>query len=207
MSLRFVVTASTIGTLIEWYDFFAYASISPFIAAKFFPKGDPAAAVILTWLVFATGFVVRPLGAAVFGHLGDRVGRKTTFLATLLLMGTSTFLIGLLPTYDQVGIMAPILLAALRMLQGVALGGEFGGAVTYVLEHAPQGRRAFYAGFLAATPPLGLGLSSLTLVATAFTLPKADFEAWGWRVPFLVSIVLTLFGLWLRLRLAETPLF
>ena len=207
MSLRFVVTASTIGTLIEWYDFFAYASISPYIAAKFFPKEDPAAAVILTWLVFATGFVVRPLGAAVFGHLGDRVGRKTTFLATLLLMGTSTFLIGLLPTYDQVGIMAPILLAALRILQGVALGGEFGGAVTYVLEHAPQDRRAFYAGFLSATPPLGLGLSSLTLVATAFTLPKADFEAWGWRVPFLVSIVLTLFGLWLRVRLAETPLF
>ncbi|MEM0483764.1 MAG: MFS transporter [Pyrobaculum sp.] len=207
MSLRFIVAASTIGTLIEWYDFFAYASLSPYIASKFFPRGDPVAAVILTWLVFATGFVVRPLGAAVFGHLGDKIGRKSTFLATLLLMGVSTFLIGLLPTYDQVGVWAPLALASLRILQGIALGGEYGGAVTYVLENAPENRRAFYVGFISATSPLGLGLSSLTLVFTAFSLPKADFETWGWRVPFLISLALTALGLWLRYKLAETPLF
>lgn len=207
MSLRFVTAASMMGTLIEWYDFFVYTSVSPYISAKFFPKGDPAAAVLLTWLVFATGFVVRPLGAAVFGHLGDRIGRKATFLATLTIMGTATFLMGLIPTYDQAGVLAPVLLTTLRIIQGISLGGEYGGAVTYVLEHAPPQRRAFYVGFVAATPPLGLGLASLTLVTTSFLLPRADFETWGWRVPFLVSVVLTVLGLVLRYRLLETPLF
>ncbi|MEM1597486.1 MAG: MFS transporter [Pyrobaculum sp.] len=207
MSLRFVTAASMAGTLIEWYDFFIYTSVSPYISAKFFPRGDPAAAVLLTWLVFATGFVVRPLGAAIFGHLGDRIGRKSTFLATLAIMGTATFLMGLLPTYDQAGIWAPALLTALRIIQGISLGGEYGGAVTYVLEHAPPHRRAFYAGFVAATPPLGLGLASITLVAASLMLPRPDFENWGWRVPFLVSLVLTVLGLVLRYRLLETPLF
>ncbi|MGC9119005.1 MAG: MFS transporter [Thermoproteus sp.] len=155
MSLRFVVAASTVGTLIEWYDFFAYASLSPIIASLFFPKGNPAAAIIGTWLIFATGFVVRPIGALVFGHLGDRIGRKSTFLATLILMGLSTTGIGLLPTYAQAGLAAMALLAALRMVQGIALGGEYGGAVTYALEYAPRGRRAFYVGFISATPRLG----------------------------------------------------
>lgn len=207
MSIRFIVTASTIGTLIEWYDFFAFASLTPFIAATFFPKSDQAAALLFTWLVFATGFVVRPVGAALFGHLGDRIGRKTTFLATLLTMGLATTAIGLVPTYDQIGLAAPALLTALRMIQGVALGGEYGGAVTYVVEHAPSGKRAYYAGFLSATPPLGLGLSSFTVVLSSLLLPKSDFAAWGWRVPFLLAIVLTVLGLYFRLKLAETPLF
>jgi len=207
MSLRFITAASTVGTLIEWYDFFAYASVSPYISAKFFPKGDPIVASLLTWLIFATAFVVRPLGAVLFGHLGDRVGRKATFLATLTLMGLSTFAIGLLPTYEQVGVLAPFLLALFRILQGVSLGGEYGGALTYVLEHAPPNRRAFYAGFLSATPPAGLALSSLTLVSTSLLLSRADIETWGWRVPFLLSIALTMLGVYLRLRLTETPLF
>lgn len=207
MSLRLVITASAIGSLIEWYDFFAYVSLSPFITARFFPRGNPVAALLLTWLVFATGFLVRPIGAAIFGHLGDRIGRKATFLATITIMGTATFLIGLLPTYGDVGVLAPVLLTALRIIQGISLGGEFGGAVTYVLEHAPPGRRAFYAGFVAATPPLGLGLSSLTLVITSMFLTQAEVSSWGWRVPFLLSIVLTLLGVMLRLKLAETPLF
>ena len=169
MSLRFVIAASTIGTLIEWYDFFVYASLSPIISILFFSKGDPAAAIIYTWLIFATGFVVRPVGALLFGHLGARVGRKSTFLATLILMGLSTAGIGLLPTYAQVGLAATALLAALRIVQGIALGGEYGGAVTYALEYAPSGRRAFYVGFISATPPLGLGLSSLTVfLSSAF---------------------------------------
>ncbi|MFN3803750.1 MAG: MFS transporter [Pyrobaculum sp.] len=204
---RFLVAASTVGTLIEWYDFFIYASVSPYIAAKFFPQHDPAAGMLYTWLVFATGFVVRPLGAALFGHLGDRVGRKATFLATLVLMGLSTFAIGLIPTYSEIGVTAPLLLTIFRMLQGVSLGGEFGGAVTYVLEHAPPGRRAFYVGFIAATPPLGLALSSLTIVFTSYFMPRAVFGDWGWRTPFLISIVLTVLGLYLRLKLAETPMF
>lgn len=207
MSIRLVTSASMAGTLIEWYEFFAYASLSPYIMANFFPKGDPIAASLLTWLVFATGFVVRPVGAVVFGHLGDKVGRKTTFIATLLLMGMATFFMGLLPTYSQVGILAPILLTLLRILQGISLGGEYGGAITYVLEHAAGRNRAFYAGFVAATPPLGLGLSSLTLVTAAKLLPPQDFQTYGWRMPFLVSIVLTILGLVLRLKLTETPLF
>ncbi|AEA13623.1 major facilitator superfamily MFS_1 [Thermoproteus uzoniensis 768-20] len=207
MSLRFVVAASTVGTLIEWYDFFAYASLSPIIASLFFPKGNPAAAIIGTWLVFATGFVVRPIGALVFGHLGDRIGRKSTFLATLILMGLSTTGIGLLPTYAQAGLAATALLAALRMVQGIALGGEYGGAVTYALEYAPSGRRAFYVGFISATPPLGLGLSSLTVVLSSMLLTAQEFAAWGWRVPFLLALALTALGAYLRLKLAETPLF
>ncbi|ACB39218.1 MFS transporter [Pyrobaculum neutrophilum] len=205
--IRLVTAASTVGSLIEWYEVFAYVSLSSYISKNFFPQQDPVAATILTWLVFATTFVVRPVGAVLFGHLGDRVGRKATFLATLLLMGVATFLIGLLPTYGQIGVAAPVLLTVLRILQGLSLGGELGGAVTYVLEHAPSRSRAFYVGFIAATPPLGLGLSSFTLVATAALMPPQAFQDYGWRVPFLVSIVLTVLGLVLRLKLAETPLF
>lgn len=205
--LRFVVAASTIGTLIEWYDFFAYASLSPFISAMFFPKGNPAAAIIGTWLIFATGFAVRPIGAFLFGHLGDRIGRKSTFLTTLLMMGLSTTAIGLIPTYSQIGITATALLALFRILQGISLGGEYGGAITYVTEYAPPGRRAFYAGFVSATPPLGLGLSSLTVVASSAFLSQQAFNAWGWRVPFLLALILTILGAYLRLKLAETPLF
>lgn len=205
--MRFIIAASTVGTLIEWYDFFAYASLSPYIAALFFPKGDPTAAIIGTWLLFATGFAVRPLGALIFGHLGDRIGRKSTFLTTLLLMGLSTAAIGALPTYQQVGVAATALLAFLRILQGISLGGEYGGAITYVIEHAPSGRRALYAGFVSATPPLGLGLSSFTVVASSKLMSPADFNSWGWRAPFLLALILTALGLYLRLKLAETPIF
>jgi MHS family proline/betaine transporter-like MFS transporter len=205
--MRIVVTASTAGTLIEWYEFFSYASLSPFISRLFFPQDDPIAASLLTWLVFATGFVVRPVGAALFGHLGDKIGRKTTFITTLLLMGVATFLMGLLPTYAEIGLAAPVLLTALRILQGVSLGGEYGGAVTYVLEHAASRARAFYAGFVAVTPPLGLALASLTLVTASKLLSPQDFAAYGWRVPFLLSIILTAIGLVFRIKLLETPLF
>ncbi len=193
--------------MIEWYEFFSYASLSPFISRLFFPQDDPVAATLLTWLIFATGFVVRPLGAALFGHLGDRIGRKTTFITTLLLMGVATFLMGLLPTYAEVGLAAPILLTVTRILQGVSLGGEYGGAVTYVIEHAAARARAFYAGFVAVTPPVGLALASLTLVAASKLLPPESFAAYGWRVPFLLSIVLTVIGLVFRIKLLETPLF
>lgn len=205
--LRLVVAASTVGTLIEWYDFFAYASLSPYISAMFFPKGDPAAAIIGTWLIFATGFVVRPFGALIFGHLGDKIGRKSTFLTTLLLMGLSTAAIGVLPTYQQAGIAATALLALMRVLQGISLGGEYGGAITYVVEHAPPNKRALYAGFVSATPPLGLGLSSFTVVASSMLMSPAHFNSWGWRVPFLLALILTALGLYLRLKLAETPIF
>lgn len=193
--------------MIEWYDFFAYASLSSFIAAMFFPKGEAAAALIYTWLVFATGFAVRPIGALLFGHFGDKAGRKSTFLATLVLMGLSTAAIGLIPTYAQIGIAATALLAAFRMLQGIALGGEYGGAITYVMEHVPEGKRAFYTGFVAATPPLGLGLSSFTVVASASLMSPAAFNAWGWRAPFLFALVLMALGAYLRWKLDETPLF
>jgi MFS family permease len=155
----------------------------------------------LTWLIFASGFVVRPVGAALFGHLGDKIGRKTTFITTLLLMGVATFLMGLLPTYAEIGLAAPVLLTILRILQGVSLGGEHGGAVTYVLEHAASRAGAFYVGFVAATPPLGLALASLTLVTTSKLLSPQDFAAYGWRVPFLLSIILTVIGLVFRIEL------
>ena len=208
-----VIGASSVGTLIEWYDFYIFGSLAPIIAAQFFPKSDPTAALLATLATFAAGFIVRPFGALVFGRLGDIVGRKYTFLLTLILMGGSTFAIGLVPGYASIGFAAPILILLLRLVQGLALGGEYGGAATYVAEHAPPGRRGFYTSWIQTTATLGL-LLSLGLILwtrnsldpdTAVSIRK--FEDWGWRIPFLVSILLVGVSVYIRLRMKESPLF
>jgi MFS family permease len=202
-----IIGAASAGTLIEWYDFFLFGSLATIISTHFFPPGHPTAAFLSTLAVFATGFIVRPFGALVFGRMGDLVGRKYTFLLTLLLMGGSTFAIGLLPTYATIGLLAPVLLVLLRLLQGLSVGGEFGGAATYVAEHAPDARRGFYTGWLQTTATLGLLLSLGFILATQRLLGATDFAAWGWRVPFLLSIVLVLLSYYIRARMAESPLF
>lgn len=208
-----VIGASSVGTLIEWYDFYIFGSLAPIIATQFFPKSDPTAALLATLATFAAGFIVRPFGALVFGRLGDIVGRKYTFLLTLILMGGSTFAIGLVPGYASIGFAAPILILLLRLVQGLALGGEYGGAATYVAEHAPAGRRGFYTSWIQTTATLGL-LLSLGLILwtrnsldtdTAVSIRK--FEDWGWRIPFLVSILLVGVSVYIRLRMKESPLF
>jgi len=202
-----VIAASSAGTLIEWYDFYIFGSLATILAGSFFPKTDPAAALLATLATFATGFVVRPFGALVFGRIGDLVGRKRAFLVTLVLMGLSTSAIGVLPTYERIGILAPLALLVLRMLQGLALGGEYGGAATYVAEHAPDGRRGFYTSFIQTTATLGLFVSLGVIVLCRTRLGEAEFARWGWRIPFLLSIVLVLFSYVLRRKLAESPLF
>ncbi|MBA3542995.1 MAG: MFS transporter [Chthoniobacterales bacterium] len=202
-----IIGAASAGTLIEWYDFYLFGSLATVISTHFFPPGHPTAAFLSTLAVFATGFIVRPFGALVFGRLGDVVGRKHTFLLTLLLMGGSTFAIGLLPTYGSIGIMAPILLVLLRLLQGLSVGGEFGGAATYVAEHAPDPQRGFYTGWIQTTATLGLLMSLGIILATQHQLGATAFKAWGWRVPFLLSILLVLLSYYIRSRMAESPLF
>lgn len=202
-----VIGASSAGTLIEWYDFYIFGSLATTIAALFFPKGNETVALLSTLATFATGFIVRPFGAILFGRMGDVVGRKTTFLFTLLLMGGSTFAIGLLPTYNQVGIVAPLLLLLLRLLQGLALGGEYGGAATYVAEHAPQGRRGFYTSFIQTTATLGLFVSLSVILTVSGSMTKEQFELNGWRIPFLLSIVLVIFSYAIRRKMQESPLF
>ncbi len=202
-----VVVASSAGTLIEWYDFYIFGSLATIIAAKFFPTGSETTALLSTLATFATGFVVRPFGALFFGRVGDLVGRKYAFLATLLIMGLSTFAIGLLPDYGTIGVFAPLALLLLRLLQGLALGGEYGGAATYVAEHAPLGRRGFYTSFIQTTATLGLFVSLGVILLLRQTLGDDSFSAWGWRVPFLLSIVLVAFSYLIRTRLAESPLF
>jgi MFS family permease len=206
-SLWKVITASSVGTLIEWYDFYIFGSLATTLAPAFFPAGNPTIALLSTLATFATGFIVRPFGALVFGRLGDLVGRKHAFLVTLLIMGGSTFAIGLLPTYAQIGLFAPMLLLILRLLQGLALGGEYGGAATYVAEHAPDGKRGFYTSFIQTTATLGLFVSLGVILAVNQALTKEEFEAWGWRIPFLLSIVLVVFSYYIRTRMAESPLF
>ncbi|MCK8490452.1 MHS family MFS transporter [Spirosoma sp. RP8] len=202
-----VISASSVGTLIEWYDFYIFGSLAAILSSQFFPKDNPTAALLSTLATFAAGFVVRPFGALVFGRLGDLVGRKYTFLVTLVLMGGSTFAIGLVPGYATIGFWAPLLVLLLRLIQGLALGGEYGGAATYVAEYAPEGRRGFYTSFIQTTATLGLFVSLGVILITRQTLGVETFGEWGWRVPFLVSILLVGVSIIIRLRMAESPLF
>ncbi len=204
---RFVILASSLGTVFEWYDFYLYGSLASIIGAQFFSAYPPATRDIFALLAFAAGFLVRPFGAIVFGRVGDIVGRKYTFLVTILIMGLSTFIVGLLPNAATIGIAAPIILIALRLLQGLALGGEYGGAATYVAEHAPMGKRGYYTSFIQTTATLGLFLSLLVILFTRSALGEPEFAAWGWRIPFLVSVLLLGVSVWIRLRLNESPIF
>jgi MFS family permease len=204
---RLVIFASSLGTVFEWYDFYLYGSLAPNISKQFFSAVNPGAAFIFTLLAFAAGFFVRPFGALVFGRLGDLVGRKYTFLVTILIMGLSTTAVAFLPGYAALGITAPIILIGLRLLQGLALGGEYGGAATYVAEHAPMGKRGLFTAWIQTTATLGLFLSLLVIIACRMTMAPADFDAWGWRVPFGLSLLLLAVSLWIRMKLDESPVF
>ncbi|QUS38000.1 MFS transporter [Tardiphaga alba] len=213
---RFVIFASSLGTVFEWYDFYLFGSLAGVIGAQFFGVIDPATGQpmfnqatrdIFALLAFAAGFIVRPFGAIVFGRVGDIVGRKYTFLVTILIMGLSTFIVGILPNAATIGIAAPIILIILRLLQGLALGGEYGGAATYVAEHSPHGKRGYYTSFIQTTATLGLFLSLLVILFTRSALGEPEFAKWGWRIPFLVSVVLLGISVWIRLRLNESPVF
>lgn len=203
---RKIIFASSLGTVFEWYDFFLYGALAAVISKQFFAGVNDTTAFIFALMAFAAGFLVRPFGALVFGRLGDMIGRKYTFLVTIVLMGLSTFAVGLLPTYASIGIAAPIILVILRMLQGLALGGEYGGAATYVAEHAPPGKRGFHTGFIQSTATLGLLLSLLVVLASRY-ISGDQFEVWGWRLPFLLSIVLLGISTWIRMSMHESPAF
>jgi MFS family permease len=202
-----VIFASSLGTVFEWYDFYLYGSLAAIIAKQFFAGLDPSSAFIASLLAFAAGFIVRPFGALVFGRLGDMIGRKYTFLVTILIMGLSTFIVGLLPSYASIGAAAPVILIGLRMLQGLALGGEYGGAATYVAEHAPHGRRGAYTSWIQTTATLGLFLSLMVILGTRTLIGEEKFADWGWRVPFIVSILLLGISVWIRLSMNESPAF
>jgi MFS family permease len=202
-----VITASSVGTMIEWYDFYIFGSLATIISTEFFPGGNPTAAFLKTLATFAVGFAVRPLGALVFGRIGDITGRKIAFLMTLLIMGGSTAAIGFLPGYASIGIAAPIILVILRLLQGLALGGEYGGAAIYVAEHAPDGRRGFYTSFIQTTATLGLFVSLAVILIVRWAVGDEAFQAWGWRVPFILSLLLVGVSYYIRIRLRESPLF
>src|SRR5436190_18577511 len=204
---RMVIFASSLGTVFEWYDFYIYGTLAAVLAGKFFSGVAPTAAFIFTLLAFAAGFAVRPFGALFFGRLGDLIGRKYTFLVTMTLMGFGTFLIGVLPTYATWGIAAPILLIVLRLFQGLALGGEYGGAATYVAEHAPPGKRGFYTSWIQTTATLGLFMALLLILGIRTWMGEAAFGDWGWRVPFLLSGILLIVSLWIRMSLNESPIF
>jgi len=205
--IRRVIFASSLGTMFEWYDFYLFGSLAAIISRHFFSGVNPTAAFIFALLAFAAGFAVRPFGALVFGRLGDLVGRKYTFLITIVIMGLSTSAVGFLPTYASIGLAAPVILIVLRMLQGLALGGEYGGAATYVAEHAPAGKRGAYTSWIQTTATLGLLLSLLVILAARTALGTERFDAWGWRIPFLLSVVLLAISVWIRLELEESPLF
>ncbi|MFZ6656172.1 MFS transporter [Undibacterium sp. TJN19] len=204
---RKVIFASSLGTVFEWYDFYLYGSLASIIAKQFFAGTDPNTAFIFALLAFAAGFIVRPFGALVFGRLGDMIGRKYTFLVTILIMGGSTFCVGLLPNYATIGLAAPVILISLRILQGLALGGEYGGAATYVAEHAPHGKRGAFTAWIQTTATLGLFLSLMVILGTRSAIGEAEFESWGWRVPFLVSVFLLAISVWIRLSMNESPAF
>ena len=207
-ALRTIVLASVIGTAVEWYDFSIYGTAAALVFNKlFFPSFDPVIGTLAAFGTYAVGFVARPLGGAVFGHFGDRAGRKAMLTLTMLIMGAGTVLIGCLPTYAAIGVWAPVLLVALRFLQGVGIGGEWGGAVLMVVEHAPEGRRGLYGSLVQVGFPLGVGASTATFLAMTQTMAAGDFLAWGWRIPFLLSVVLIGVGTFIRLRLPETPAF
>jgi MFS family permease len=211
--IRKIIVASSLGTLIEWYDFYIFGSLATVLSSQFFPKTNPTAALLSTLGTFAAGFIVRPFGALVFGRLGDMIGRKYTFLLTLIIMGSSTFAIGLVPGYESIGFVAPLLVLLFRLLQGLALGGEYGGAATYVAEHAPAGRRGYYTSWIQTTATLGLFASLAVILLTRHLLDAdqslsiAKFNAWGWRIPFLVSIILVVVSVYIRLKMKESPLF
>src|SRR4051812_10800498 len=204
---RRVIFASSLGTVFEWYDFYLYATLAPFFAALFFPPGNETAALLSAFAAYAAGFLVRPFGALVFGRLGDMVGRKYTFLVTILFMGASTFAVGLLPTFSAVGWLAPVLMVSLRLIQGLALGGEYGGAATYVAEHAPKGRRGYATSWIQTTATLGFFMSLAVIAICRTQMDAKVFADWGWRVPFLVSLILLIFSVYIRLKLNESPIF
>src|SRR5574339_506495 len=212
-SIRSVILASSVGTLIEWYDFYIFGSLATVLAGQFFPKANPTAALLSTLATFAAGFLVRPFGALVFGRLGDLIGRKYTFLLTLIIMGGSTFAIGLIPSYEKIGMAAPIIILLLRLLQGLALGGEYGGAATYVAKHAPPDRRGYFTSWIQTTATLGLFLSLGIILITRHSLDSdpaksiAEFNDWGWRIPFLISILLVGVSIYIRMKMKESPLF
>src|SRR5690349_21753694 len=202
-----VIFASSLGTVFEWYDFYLYAVLAPFFAALFFPPGNATAALLSAFAAYAAGFLVRPFGALLFGRIGDLVGRKYTFLITIVVMGASTFGVGLLPTYSQIGWAAPILMVSLRLLQGLALGGEYGGAATYVAEHAPNNRRGYDTSWIQTTATVGLFLALIVIYLCRTNFSDAEFKEWGWRVPFWLSIILLAFSVYIRLKLEESPVF
>lgn len=206
-SSRLVIAASSLGTVFEWYDFYLYGLLATILSAQFFSGVNETTGFILALAAFAAGFAVRPLGAIVFGRIGDLVGRKNTFLVTMAIMGLSTFLVGLLPSYASIGVAAPVLLVTLRLLQGLALGGEYGGAATYVAEHAPEHRRGLHTSFIQTTATLGLFAALLVVIATRTIMGEEAFATWGWRLPFLISIVLLGVSMWIRLQLEESPVF
>ncbi|HEX8258014.1 MAG TPA: MFS transporter [Allosphingosinicella sp.] len=206
-SARKIIVASSLGTVFEWYDFYLYGLLAGYISTQFFSGVNETTAFIFALAAFAAGFAVRPFGALVFGRIGDLVGRKYTFLVTMSLMGVATFLVGLLPSYASIGVAAPVLLVTLRLLQGLALGGEYGGAATYVAEHAPAGKRGLYTSFIQTTATLGLLAALLVVIGTRSLIGEEAFAAWGWRVPFLISILLLGVSLWIRMQLAESPVF
>jgi MFS family permease len=208
LSLPWIIAASSVGTLIEWYDFYLYGVLALFFSKHFFsPELNPTIAFIASLLVFWTGFLVRPFGAILFGHLGDLIGRKFTFMLTLGLMGAATFVVGLLPGYDVIGALAPILLVSMRVLQGLALGGEYGGAATYIAEHAPDGQRGFYTSWIQTTATMGIVLALLVILICRLAFGDQTFGDWGWRVPFLLSAILVVLSGYIRLKLQESPLF
>ena len=206
-SLPLVITASSVGTMIEWYDFYIFGSLAAVLSLKFYPPGNDTFAYIAYLATFAVGFLVRPFGALFFGRIGDLIGRKYAFLVTLSVMGLSTAVIGLMPTFKTAGWFAPITLIGIRVLQGLALGGEYGGAAVYVGEHSPDNRRGFYTSFIQITATLGLFVSLLVILATQSSMSKEEFAAWGWRIPFLISIILVAISLYIRLKLRESPIF
>src|SRR6516164_1041009 len=206
-SLPLVITASSVGTMIEWYDFYIFGSLAAILSPKFYPPGNATFAYIAYLATFAVGFVVRPFGAIFFGRIGDLIGRKYAFLVTLSIMGLSTAVIGALPTYATAGWFAPVALIVIRVLQGLALGGEYGGAAVYVAEHVPDNKRGFYTSFIQITATLGLFISLAVIVATQQSMAPADFQAWGWRLPFLLSLVLVAISLYIRIRMKESPIY
>src|ERR1700719_974341 len=204
---RFVILASSLGTVFEWYDFYLYGSLASIIGAQFFSAYPPATRDIFALLAFAAGFLVRPFGAIVFGRIGDIVGRKYTFLVTILIMGLSTFIVGLLPNAATIGFAAPVILIGLRLVQGLALGGEYGGAATYVAEHAPPGKRGYYTSWIQTTATVGLLMALMLVYVVRKWQGEETFAGWGWRIPFLLSAILLVVSIWIRMQLEESPVF
>ena len=205
--IRLVIAASSLGTVFEWYDFFIYGTLATIIGKAFVPSDNELVRQLVVWAGFAVGFGFRPLGAVLFGYLGDRLGRKYTFLVTVTLMGVATAAVGLIPSVESIGLLAPALVIFLRILQGLALGGEYGGAAIYVAEHSPPGKRGFYTGFIQASVVGGFILSLIVVLACKSVIDPAAWQAWGWRVPFLLSLALLAISLWMRLKLSESPVF